>query len=58
MYDIPPLKSSATVVLGARDEEHLDFARRKGYVVVSHDDDFLRLVAEGALSFGPRVCAP
>ncbi|MCS3705912.1 hypothetical protein GGP62_000886 [Salinibacter ruber] len=32
---------------GARDEEHLDFARRKGYVVVSHNDDFLRLVAEG-----------
>jgi len=38
---------SEAEMLGARDEEHLDFARRKGYVVVSHDDDFLRLVAEG-----------
>ncbi|WP_118828452.1 DUF5615 family PIN-like protein [Salinibacter ruber] len=34
-------------MLGALDEEHLEFAHRKDCVVVSHDDDFLRLVAEG-----------
>jgi len=38
---------SETEMLGARDEEHLEFAHRKDFVIVSHDDDFLRLVAEG-----------
>ena len=35
------------VMLGARDKEHLKFAHREDFVIVSHDDDFLRLVAEG-----------
>ena len=34
-------------MLGARDEEPLKFAHREDFVIVSHDDDFLRLVAEG-----------
>lgn len=34
-------------MLGARDEEHLEFARTEECIIVSHDDDFLRLVAEG-----------
>lgn len=34
-------------MLGASDKEHLAFARKKNYVLVTHDDDFLRLAAEG-----------
>jgi len=34
-------------MLGAPDKEHLAFAEREDYVIVSHDDDFLRLVDEG-----------
>ena len=34
-------------MLGASDEEHLAFARSQGRVIVTHDDDFLRLAAEG-----------
>ncbi|WP_341480826.1 DUF5615 family PIN-like protein [Salinibacter ruber] len=26
--------------------EHLEFARKEGYVIVAHDDDFLHFVAE------------
>jgi predicted nuclease of predicted toxin-antitoxin system len=32
---------------GARDEEHLAFGREENCVLVTHDDDFLRLAAEG-----------
>lgn len=38
--------------LGARDEEHLAHAREEGLVLVTHDDDFLRLAAEGASHAG------
>jgi uncharacterized protein with PIN domain len=31
--------------LGADDEEHFAFAHEQGRVVVTHDDDFLRLAA-------------
>ncbi|PSQ88725.1 MAG: hypothetical protein BRD30_06690 [Bacteroidetes bacterium QH_2_63_10] len=34
-------------MLGARDEEHLAFGREENCVLVTHDDDFLRLAAEG-----------
>lgn len=34
-------------MLGASDEEHMTFARSQGRVIVTHDDDFLRLAAEG-----------
>jgi len=33
-------------MLGASDEEHIAFARRQGRVIVTCDDDFLRLAAE------------
>jgi len=33
---------------GASDQEHLAFARLEGYVIVTQDDDFLRLHATGA----------
>ena len=33
-------------MLGASDEEHIAFARRQGRVIVTYDDDFLRLAAE------------
>ncbi len=38
--------------LGAQDKEHLAHARRDGRVLVTHDDDFLRLAAEGASHAG------
>lgn len=34
-------------MLGASDEDHLAFARRQHRVIVTHDEDFLRLAAEG-----------
>ena len=34
-------------MLGASDEEHMAFARSQQRVIVTHDDDFLRLAAEG-----------
>jgi uncharacterized membrane protein len=34
-------------MLGASDEEHLRFASRRGRVVFTQDDDFLRLNAQG-----------
>lgn len=34
-------------MLGVSDEEHMAFARNQGRVIVTHDDDFLRLAAEG-----------
>ncbi len=44
--------------LGASDAEHLDFALAAGRVVFTHDDDFLRLAAQGAahagIVFAPR----
>jgi predicted nuclease of predicted toxin-antitoxin system len=38
--------------LGAQDKKHLAHARRDGRVLVTHDDDFLRLAAEGAAHAG------
>ncbi|WP_259124224.1 DUF5615 family PIN-like protein [Salinibacter ruber] len=38
--------------LGAQDKEHLAHARRDGWVLVTHDDDFLHLAAEGASHAG------
>ena len=38
--------------LGARDEEHLAFGREENAVLVTHDDDFLRLAAEGVSHAG------
>ena len=43
--------------LGAQDKEPLAHARRDGRVLVTHDDDFLRLAAEGA-SHSVIVYAP
>ena len=39
-------------MLGARDEEHLAFGREENCVLVTHDDDFLRLAAEGGSHAG------
>ena len=33
--------------LGVDDREHLAFAKKRTWVLVTHDDDFLRLAAEG-----------
>jgi predicted nuclease of predicted toxin-antitoxin system len=39
-------------MLGASDEEHLAFARSEHRVLVTHDDDFLRLAAKGTSHAG------
>jgi uncharacterized protein with PIN domain len=35
-------------LLSADDDRHLDSARREGRVIVTHDDDFLRMHVSGA----------
>ena len=40
--------SKAAGLIGASDPEQLDYARREGRVLVTHDDDFLRIHATGA----------
>lgn len=44
-------------MLGATDEQHLDFAFREGRVIFTQDDDFLRLAAKGVRHAG-LVYAP
>ena len=39
-------------MMGASDSEHLEIAAKKGYVVFTHDADFLRLHAAGASHSG------
>jgi predicted nuclease of predicted toxin-antitoxin system len=40
--------SKAVGLIGASDPEQLDYARRDGRVLVTHDDDFLRIHATGS----------
>ena len=44
--------SKAAGLIGASDPEQLDYARREGRVLVTHDDDFLRIHAAGAKHVG------
>ncbi len=39
-------------MLGIRDSEHLAFATRENRVLFTHDDDFLKLHAQGILHAG------
>lgn len=39
-------------MLGVSDEEHLEFATSQQRVMVTQDDDFLRLSARGAAHYG------
>ena len=41
------LTSQKANMLGAKDEEHLQLARKEHRVIVTQDDDFLRLHADG-----------
>ena len=43
-------------LLGATDSEYLAYARKGGFVVVTHDDDFLRLHAAGDAHAGIVYC--
>jgi len=43
-------------LLSATDEEHLAFGRSEGRVVITHDDDFLRLHTENANHAGIVYC--
>jgi hypothetical protein len=45
-------------LIGADDEDHLSFAVAENRVIVSHDDDFLRLAASGWLHTGIAYCRP
>ena len=45
-------------LVGAADERHLVFARKRGRVVVTHDADFLRLHAGGVEHAGIVFCRP
>jgi hypothetical protein len=53
-------------LLGASDDDHLQFCIQSGRVIVTHDDDFLRLAATGAAAFpragfsivSSRICLP
>ena len=40
--------SKATGLIGASDLQQLDYAMKQDRVLVTHDDDFLRIHAEGA----------
>jgi uncharacterized protein with PIN domain len=41
------LTASEAHMLGATDQEHLQFAASQGRVIFTQDDDFLRLAAQG-----------
>jgi predicted nuclease of predicted toxin-antitoxin system len=41
---------------GASDEEHLEFAWQSGRVIVTQDNDFLRLHSHGLLHAGITYC--
>ena len=41
---------------GAPDLAHVDFARRAGRVIVTHDDDFLKLASRGVEHGGIIYC--
>src|SRR5438876_559794 len=43
-------------LLGAADEKHLEFARSEQRVLVTHDDDFLRLHQQGISHCGIAYC--
>ena len=45
---VDTLTVSEAGMLGASDQVHLSFARREGRVLLTQDDDFLRLHASGA----------
>ncbi|HKP13851.1 MAG TPA: DUF5615 family PIN-like protein [Blastocatellia bacterium] len=43
-------------LLAAKDEDHLEHARRSRRVIVTHDDDFLNLHARGRPHAGIAYC--
>jgi predicted nuclease of predicted toxin-antitoxin system len=43
-------------LIGAPDETHLEFAALSGRVLVTQDDDFLRLHAQGVAHAGIAYC--
>ena len=55
---IDVLTLSEAGMLGASDEDHLAYAYEKGRVLVTYDDDFLRLAAQteqhAGIAFAPQ----
>ncbi len=50
--------SVAAGLRGSDDLQHIEFALREGRVLVTHDDDFLRLHASGVEHMGLVYCHP
>lgn len=48
--------ASEARLLGATDEAHLQFAQQTGRVIVTNDDDYLRLHADGRSHAGIAFC--
>jgi predicted nuclease of predicted toxin-antitoxin system len=48
--------SADALLLEATDEAHLLFALEQGRVIVTHDDDFLKLASRGAAHSGIAFC--
>lgn len=51
-HGINVVRAQEVGLLGAPDEQHLEFARQEGRVLVTHDGDFLRLHSEGVAHAG------
>ena len=45
-------------LIGATDEEHLAFALSENRVVITHDDDYLKLHSQGVPHAGIGYCDP
>ena len=50
--------TAGVALRGATDEEQLAFARAERRVMVTHDDDYLRLHQRGVLHAGIAFCRP
>jgi predicted nuclease of predicted toxin-antitoxin system len=54
--DIDVTTTADASLQGATDEEHLAFARAEGRIIVTHDDDYLRLHQQGIAHAGIVYC--
>ena len=48
--------SADVLLLGATDKAHVRFAVEQGRVIVTHDDDFLKMTSRGAAHAGIAFC--
>ncbi|MBV7334533.1 DUF5615 family PIN-like protein [Chloroflexi bacterium TSY] len=55
-YGIDVTTSTEAEVLSKGDEEQLEFALKENHVIVTHDDDFLRMASQGNEHPGIAYC--